>query len=90
LTEDADTGFGGPINAARTVAAYERVGIAALHIEDQGTHSPPKRVLTSDFPKRCGHLLGKKVCSREEYKTRIRAAALGKSKLPSAPLIIAR
>jgi hypothetical protein len=36
LTVDADTGFGGPINAAKTVAAYERVGIAALHIEDQG------------------------------------------------------
>jgi hypothetical protein len=36
---DADTGFGGPINAARTVQRYEQAGIAALHIEDQSTSS---------------------------------------------------
>jgi 2-methylisocitrate lyase-like PEP mutase family enzyme len=36
---DADTGFGGPINAARTVQRYEQSGIAALHIEDQSTSS---------------------------------------------------
>jgi 2-methylisocitrate lyase-like PEP mutase family enzyme len=36
---DADTGFGGPINAARTVQRYEQAGIAALHIEDQSTCS---------------------------------------------------
>ena len=36
---DADTGFGGPINAARMVQRYEQAGIAALHIEDQSTSS---------------------------------------------------
>jgi len=41
-------------------------------------------------PKRCGHLLGKTVTSREEYASRISAACAAKSNLPSAPLIIAR
>src|SRR5271170_1729055 len=41
-------------------------------------------------PKRCGHLLGKTVTSREEYASRISAACAGKSNLPSAPVIIAR
>jgi 2-methylisocitrate lyase-like PEP mutase family enzyme len=36
LTADADTGFGGSLNVARTVQLYERAGISALHIEDQG------------------------------------------------------
>jgi methylisocitrate lyase len=35
---DADTGFGGPINASKTVQMYEQVGIVALHLEDQGTY----------------------------------------------------
>ncbi|KAF8963674.1 Pyruvate/Phosphoenolpyruvate kinase-like domain-containing protein [Flammula alnicola] len=45
---DADTGFGGPAMVARTVKQYARVGVAALHIEDQVQPT-----------KRCGHLLGK-------------------------------
>jgi 2-methylisocitrate lyase-like PEP mutase family enzyme len=85
---DADTGFGGPINAARTVQRYEQAGIAALHIEDQSTSSI--RGLIRVSPKRCGHLLGKTVTSREEYASRISAACAAKSNLPSAPLIIAR
>ncbi|KAF9035348.1 Phosphoenolpyruvate/pyruvate domain-containing protein, partial [Hymenopellis radicata] len=56
---DTDVGFGGPAMVARTVRQYARAGIAALHIEDQ--------VQT----KRCGHLLGKQVVSREEFLTRI-------------------
>ena len=60
---DGDTGFGGPLNVARTVHLYEQAGVAAIHIEDQ------------TFPKRCGHLQGKSVCSREEWAQRIRAAA---------------
>ncbi|KAF8648541.1 hypothetical protein AX16_006245 [Volvariella volvacea WC 439] len=77
---DADTGFGGPINVARTVTQYARAGLAALHIEDQ--------VQT----KRCGHLLGKQVVSREEFLTRVRAAVLARDAIPGGSdfVIIAR
>ncbi|KAF8146884.1 oxaloacetate acetylhydrolase [Mycena galopus ATCC 62051] len=67
---DADTGFGGPANIARTVTKYARAGVAGLHIEDQ--------VQT----KRCGHLLGKQVVSREEFVTRIRAAVIARDQIP--------
>ncbi|KAJ7496860.1 oxaloacetate acetylhydrolase [Mycena latifolia] len=67
---DADTGFGGPAMIARTVTKYARAGVAGLHIEDQ--------VQT----KRCGHLLGKQVVSREEFVTRIRAAVLARDQIP--------
>jgi 2-methylisocitrate lyase-like PEP mutase family enzyme len=67
---DADTGFGGTAMVARTVKQYARAGIAALHIEDQ--------VQT----KRCGHLMGKQVVSREEFLTRIRAAVIARDSIP--------
>ncbi|MEV8475670.1 methylisocitrate lyase [Streptomyces sp. NPDC051173] len=60
---DADTGFGEPMNAARTVQLMEDAGLAGLHLEDQVN------------PKRCGHLDGKSVVPREEMNRRIRAAA---------------
>ncbi|MFE0100425.1 methylisocitrate lyase [Streptomyces sp. NPDC059009] len=60
---DADTGFGEPLNAARTVQLMEDVGLAGLHLEDQVN------------PKRCGHLDGKTVVAREEMCRRVRAAA---------------
>ncbi|EKM81153.1 hypothetical protein AGABI1DRAFT_112845 [Agaricus bisporus var. burnettii JB137-S8] len=77
---DADTGFGGPINVARTVCQYARAGVAAMHIEDQ--------VQT----KRCGHLMGKQVVSREEFLTRVRAAVIARDSIPgnSDFVIIAR
>jgi 2-methylisocitrate lyase-like PEP mutase family enzyme len=53
LIADADTGFGGPNAIARTVATYNRVGIAGFHLEDQIQM------------KRCGHLKGKQLCSME-------------------------
>jgi len=59
---DADTGFGGPVNVARTVNLYEMAGVAGIHIEDQ------------TFPKRCGHLQGKSVVPVAEFVQRIRAA----------------
>ncbi|MFJ5879954.1 methylisocitrate lyase [Kitasatospora cineracea] len=59
---DADTGFGEPMNAARTVQLLEDAGLAGLHLEDQVN------------PKRCGHLDGKAVTSREEMVRRLRAA----------------
>ena len=62
--------FGGPAMVARTVTQYARAGVAGLHIEDQ--------VQT----KRCGHLLGKQVVSREEFITRIRAAVIARDSIP--------
>jgi methylisocitrate lyase len=59
---DADTGFGGPLNAARSVQVLEEMGVAGCHIEDQVS------------PKRCGHLEGKTVVPREEMLARIAAA----------------
>ncbi len=60
---DADTGFGEPINVARTVAELEAAGAAAIQLEDQ------------QLPKRCGHLSGKTLVSVEEMEAKIRAAA---------------
>ncbi|MET4783357.1 methylisocitrate lyase [Glaciihabitans sp. UYNi722] len=59
---DADTGFGEPMNVARTVQELEDAGVAGLHIEDQIN------------PKRCGHLDGKAVVDSETATKRIRAA----------------
>lgn len=55
---------------ARTVTKYARAGVAGLHIEDQ--------VQT----KRCGHLMGKQVVSREEFLQRIRAAVIARDSIP--------
>ncbi len=59
---DADTGFGEPMNVARTVQTLEDAGVSALHIEDQVN------------PKRCGHLDGKQVVDTATAVQRIRAA----------------
>lgn len=59
---DADTGFGGSENVARTIRDLEAVGLAGCHIEDQ------------EFPKRCGHLAGKSLIDVEEMTEKIRAA----------------
>ncbi|MGW7573310.1 methylisocitrate lyase [Streptomyces sp. NPDC054765] len=60
---DADTGFGAPVNAARTVQLFEDAGLAGLHLEDQIS------------VKRCGHLDGKTLVTRDEMVQRVRAAA---------------
>ena len=60
---DADTGFGEPMNVARSVQELENAGLAGLHIEDQFN------------PKRCGHLDGKNVVDLDTATKRIRAAA---------------
>ncbi|MGO1434506.1 MAG: methylisocitrate lyase [Canibacter sp.] len=60
---DADTGFGEPMNVARTVQTLENAGLAGCHIEDQVN------------PKRCGHLDGKNVVDEHTAVQRIRAAA---------------
>lgn len=59
---DADTGFGEPMNVARTIQTLEDAGIAGTHIEDQVN------------PKRCGHLDGKQVVGENTAMKRIRAA----------------
>ncbi|OBJ67865.1 methylisocitrate lyase [Mycobacterium sp. 1274756.6] len=59
---DADTGFGEPMNAARTIAVLEEAGLAGCHLEDQVN------------PKRCGHLDGKAVVPTAEMVKRLRAA----------------
>jgi len=63
---DADTGFGEPMNVARTVQVIEDAGLAGLHIEDQVN------------PKRCGHLDGKEVVDQDTALKRIRAAVAGR------------
>jgi methylisocitrate lyase len=67
ILADADTGYGGADNAARTVRVLEAAGISGIHLEDQ------------EFPKRCGHLEGKKLSPVDEMCAKIAAAAAAKS-----------
>jgi 2-methylisocitrate lyase-like PEP mutase family enzyme len=64
---DADTGYGNPLNVARTVSEYEHAGAAAIHIEDQV------------FPKRCGFLEGKEVIPTDDMLAKVRAACAARS-----------
>jgi len=73
---DADTGYGNELNVVRTVREYETVGVAGIHIEDQG------------FPKKCGHLEDKEIVPREDWLAKIRAAA--QSRRDRDFLVIAR
>lgn len=59
---DADTGFGGAENVARTIRELESADLAGCHIEDQ------------EFPKRCGHLAGKSIVEIEEMVGKIKTA----------------
>src|SRR6059036_3776055 len=59
---DADTGFGGAENVARTIQELEATGLAGCHIEDQ------------EFPKRCGHVTGKSLVDVDEMMGKIKAA----------------
>jgi methylisocitrate lyase len=59
---DGDTGFGEPMNVARTVQLLEDAGVSGVHLEDQVN------------PKRCGHLDGKDVVDEKTAVNRIRAA----------------
>lgn len=59
---DADTGYGNPLNVIRTVQDLVDAGAAGMFLEDQV------------WPKRCGHMQGKKVVPLEEYVQKIRAA----------------
>ena len=59
---DADTGFGEPMNVARSVAEFEELGLAGCHLEDQLS------------PKRCGHLDGKQLVAAAEMTRKLKAA----------------
>ena len=60
---DADTGYGETESVIRTLVEYERAGAAAMHIEDQ------------IFPKRCGHLEGKRLVSVDHMVEKVAAAS---------------
>jgi 2-methylisocitrate lyase-like PEP mutase family enzyme len=62
LVVDADTGFGNPLNVARTIRVLERSGANAIQLEDQ------------EFPKRCGHFSGKDVIPSTDMVQKIHAA----------------
>ena len=65
---DADTGYGGVHNVARTVQEYEAAGVAGIHIEDQVT------------PKKCGAMPGVQVVPLEEAVARVRAAVKARTR----------
>lgn len=67
LLVDIDTGWGGAFNIARTIRSFERIGVAAVHMEDQVGQ------------KRCGHRPGKEVVSLQEMVDRVKAAVDAKT-----------
>jgi methylisocitrate lyase len=73
---DADTGFGNATGVLRTVRAFERAGVAGLHVEDQ------------ESPKRCGHLDGKTLVPVKEMVGKLRAAC--DARRDAAFVVIAR
>lgn len=62
IIADADTGFGNAVNVMRTVREYEKGGVAVIQLEDQV------------MPKKCGHMIGRQVVSKEEMVGKIHAA----------------
>jgi len=76
LIADGDTGYGGLLNVQHTVRGYEAAGAAAIQIEDQ------------EFPKKCGHLLGRRVIPLQDMVAKIKVAV--ESRSSSDFLIIAR
>ncbi|MCA0921639.1 isocitrate lyase/PEP mutase family protein [Pseudooceanicola nanhaiensis] len=73
---DADTGYGGLLNVRHTVQGYEDAGVTAIQIEDQ------------EFPKKCGHTLGRRVIAAEDMARKIAVAV--DSRRSEDFLIIAR
>jgi 2-methylisocitrate lyase-like PEP mutase family enzyme len=67
LIADADTGYGGLLNVQHTVRGYEAAGAAAIQLEDQ------------QFPKKCGHMLGRKVVPADEMAAKVKVAAESRS-----------
>ena len=75
---DADDGYGNALSTMRTVQEMIKTGVAGIHLEDQR------------FPKRCGHIAGKTLVSREEALGKYRAAIDVRNRLDPDFFIIAR
>jgi isocitrate lyase len=75
---DADDGYGNALSTMRTVQEMAKTGVAGIHLEDQR------------FPKRCGHIAGKTIVSREEALGKYRAALDTRNALDPDFVIIAR
>jgi 2-methylisocitrate lyase-like PEP mutase family enzyme len=67
LVCDGDTGYGGLLNVQHTVRGYEAAGAVAIQLEDQ------------EFPKKCGHMLGRRVVPAEDMAAKIRVAVDSRS-----------
>ncbi len=76
LIADADTGYGGLLNVQYTVRGYEEAGVCAIQLEDQ------------EFPKKCGHMLGRRVVPVEDMVAKVKVAVA--SRTDPNLLIIAR
>jgi 2,3-dimethylmalate lyase len=76
LIADADTGYGGLLNVQYSVRGYEAAGAVAIQLEDQ------------EFPKKCGHMLGRRVVPIEDMVDKIKVAVASRN--TSDFLIIAR
>jgi 2-methylisocitrate lyase-like PEP mutase family enzyme len=64
---DADTGYGGLLNVQHTVQGYEAAGACGIQLEDQ------------EFPKKCGHMLGRRVIAAEDMAAKVRVAVDSRS-----------
>jgi len=78
IIADADDGYGNALTTMRTVQEYVKTGVAGIHIEDQV------------FPKRCGHIAGKTIVSREDAIGKYRAAVETRNRLNPDFVLIAR
>lgn len=67
LIADADTGYGGLLNVHHTVRGYEAAGVCAIQLEDQ------------EFPKKCGHMLGRRVIATEDMVSKVKVAVEARS-----------
>lgn len=67
LVADGDTGYGGLLNVQHTVRGYESAGAVAIQLEDQ------------EFPKKCGHMLGRRVVPAADMAAKIRVAVESRS-----------
>src|ERR671937_3050467 len=78
IIADADDGYGNALSTMRTVQEYAKTGVAGIHLEDQV------------FPKRCGHIAGKTIVSREEALGKYRAAVETRNRLDPDFVLISR
>lgn len=78
IIADADDGYGSALNTMRTVAEFIKTGVAGVHLEDQ------------QYPKRCGHIAGKTIVSREDAIGKFRAAVAERDRLNRDFVLVAR